>query len=110
MDTFVTKESSNQETFASGMVRSSAAGKIDYSLIMDGPMFERWVALLHRGAKLYEPRNWMKADGQVELDRFRESAFRHFMQWWNGEGDEDHAAAVMFNINGAEFVKEKMRG
>jgi hypothetical protein len=46
----------------------------------------------------------MKARGLEEYERFRESAFRHFLQWFNGETDEDHAAAVYFNINGAEYV------
>jgi predicted oxidoreductase len=31
------------------------------------------------------------------------------MQWFLGDRDEDHAAAVLFNINGAEYVREKMR-
>jgi hypothetical protein len=30
------------------------------------------------------------------------------MQWFFGENDEDHAAAVFFNITGAEYVKEKI--
>jgi hypothetical protein len=34
---------------------------------------------------------------------------RHFLQWFRGETDEDHASAVFFNVNGAEFVKDKMR-
>lgn len=51
-------------------------------------------------------RNWEKASTQDEIDRFKESAFRHFMQWFFGENDEDHAAAVFFNITGAEYTKE----
>ena len=49
----------------------------------------------------------MKAEGPVEYERAWESAFRHFMQWYNGDRDEDHGAAVFFNINEAEYVKEK---
>jgi hypothetical protein len=30
-------------------------------------------------------------------------------QWFRGDSDEDHAAAVIFNINGFEYVKEKLR-
>lgn len=30
------------------------------------------------------------------------------MQWINGETDEDHAAAIIFNIAGAEHVKSKL--
>ena len=53
-------------------------------------------------------RNWMKAREQEELDRFKESALRHFLQWYDGDTDEDHAAATIFNMNGAEYVKEQI--
>ena len=101
------KDSGKREQFAGGMVRDTAEDKIDYSLVLDGPMFKRWAEHLTKGAKKYAKRNWMKARGEVEYNRFRESALRHFIQWWEGNQDEDHAAAVMFNINGAEFIKAK---
>lgn len=105
---FEIKDSGERTQFESGMVRDTATDKIDYSLALDGPMFKRLAEHLTKGAKKYSKRNWMQASGQAELDRFRESALRHFLQWFNGETDEDHAAAVLFNINGAEFVKERM--
>jgi hypothetical protein len=91
------------------MVRDTTEGKTDFSLVLDGPMFKRWAVHLTKGAVKYAKRNWMKARGQAELDRFRESALRHFLQWYDGETDEDHASAVFFNINGAEYVKEQMK-
>jgi hypothetical protein len=105
---FVIKDSGTREQFASGMQRDTAIGKSDPSLIFDGPMLRRWIAHLDAGAKKYDKRNWMKATGQEELDRFRESALRHFVQWWYGERDEDHAAAVIFNLNGAEYVRDQL--
>lgn len=90
--------------FDGGMVRDSAEDKINYLLTRDGPMYERWAAHLTEGAKKYSPRNWMKASGYEEYDRFRESAIRHFEAWLRGDDDEDHAAAVIFNINGAEYT------
>jgi hypothetical protein len=104
---FVIKDSGERMQFQSGMVRDLTTGKVDYSLAIDGPMFRRFAAHMTKGAAKYSKRNWMKAEGQEEADRFRESAFRHFMQWYLGETDEDHAAAVYFNINGAEYVKDK---
>ena len=98
------KDSGERQQFAGGMVRDVATDKTDYSLILDGPMFTRWAEHLTNGAKKYEKRNWMKASSSAEYDRFRESALRHFIQWYNGDTDEDHAAAVFFNINGAEYV------
>jgi hypothetical protein len=105
---FVTKDSGERQQFASGMQRDTSKGKRRYGLIADGPMFDRWADLMQRGAEKYEARNWMKAADEEELNRFRESAFTHFMQWFRGEADEDHAAAVFFNLNGAEYVKTKM--
>lgn len=107
---FEVKDSGKRKEFDSGMVRDVDDDKTLWHLAADGPMFKRWVIHLTKGAKKYAQRNWMKASGDEELQRFRESAFRHFMQWYNGEVDEDHASAVFFNINGAEYVKEKLNG
>jgi hypothetical protein len=87
------------------MVRDVTDDKIDYTLVLDGPMFVRWAEHLTKGAKKYEKRNWMKAATEEEEDRFRESALRHFLQWYWRWEDEDHAAATFFNINGAEYTK-----
>lgn len=108
MPEFVVKDSGQREQFDSGMVRDTEDGKIDYTLILDGPMLDRLAAHLTKGAKKYEPRNWMQASGQEELERFERSALRHMLQWLRGDRDEDHAAAVMFNINGAEYVRERL--
>lgn len=89
------------------MVRDVTTGKTNYALVLDGPMFHRWAAHMTAGAEKYAKRNWMQANGEAELERFKESAFRHFMQWYRGDTDEDHAAAVYFNVNGAEYVKAK---
>lgn len=101
-------DSGKIESFRSGMVRDVEDSKIDYSLALDGPMFKRYAEHLRKGAIKYGVRNWMKAEGGIEYHRFRRSALRHFMQWFDGETDEDHASAVFFNINGAEYVKEQL--
>lgn len=104
---FAVKDSGQRQQFDSGMVRDVTEGKTDYALVLDGPMFDRWAAHLTKGAEKYAKRNWMLASGDAELQRFKESAFRHFLQWYRGETDEDHGAAVFFNINGAEHVQAK---
>ena len=103
-----TKDSGQRIVHASGMQRDTTAGKIDYLLLRDGPMFERWAALLQRGAAKYDKRNWMKANSQEELDRARESAARHFEQWLRGDEDEDHAAAIVFNVNEVEYIRGRL--
>lgn len=104
------KDSGKRQEFNSGMVRDVDDDKVDYTLALDGPMFERYAQHLTEGAKKYAKRNWMKAASGEERDRFIESAVRHFIQWLRGETDEDHAAAIFFNINGAEYVNDKLQG
>ncbi len=107
MAEFVIKDSGERQEFASGMVRDVTNDKTNWALVADGPMLKRWAVHLTKGAVKYAVRNWMKAEGHTEEQRFRESAFRHFMQWYIGDRDEDHASAVFFNINGAEYVRER---
>lgn len=72
------------------------------------PLYYRWAMLMMRGAKKYGDNNWMKAEGEAELNRFKASAERHLQQYLRGDTDEDHGAAVCFNLAGAEYVKTKM--
>lgn len=115
MDKFITKDSGQRKEFCTGMQRDADSDKPRFDLIMpfdlpyEQQMLTRWANLMKRGAQKYSARNWEKASTQEELDRFMESAFRHFIQWFTGETDEDHAVAVMFNITGAEYVKWKRR-
>lgn len=111
---FETKDSGKRAEYASGMVRDTQDGKARFDLLFPKgvpyakQMLTRFAELMARGANKYEERNWEKAKGQEELDRYYSSASRHLAQWLAGETDEDHAAAVMFNILAAETVKYKM--
>jgi hypothetical protein len=113
---FITKDSGKRQEWNSGMRRDIQEDKPRFDLITplcvkySESMLYRWAMLMNRGAVKYGDRNWEKANSQEELDRFKASAFRHFMQWMAGEDDEDHASAVMFNLSGAEMVKQKMKG
>lgn len=102
------KDSGKRLEFDSGMVRDVTEGKTLWHLVSGGPMLERWAIHMTAGANKYGPDNWMLAEGNSEYLRFRESAFRHFMQWYYGAVDEDHASATFFNINGAEYVLRRM--
>jgi hypothetical protein len=112
---FVTHDSGARAEFGSGMVRDTNNGKPRFDLIMpadlpyEEQMLTRWAALMARGARKYGDRNWERAQGQEELNRFRESAFRHFVEWYQDVRDgEDHAAAVFFNISAAEYALSRM--
>lgn len=103
----------DQVQFDSGMIRDQEEGKIDFTNILWGPMLVRWAAHLTLAKKRYPDAklgipNWTLAAGEEELIRFKRSAFRHFLQWMSGANDEDHAAAIFFNVNGAEYVQQRM--
>lgn len=105
---FVTRDSGERQVYPTGMVRDSGTKTLRPDLV-DQDLLRRWSELMGRGAVKYGENNWKKAATQEELDRFRASAYRHFFQWYNGlETSEDHAAAVCFNIAGAEMVRRKL--
>lgn len=105
---FVTKDSGKRQEYQSGMKRDIQEGKPRFDLCYM-PMFERWAALMTRGMEKYGENNWKKANSLEELNRFRASAMRHFMQWFNNvDQTEDHAAAVLFNISAVEYLKDKI--
>lgn len=113
--TFETKDSGERAEYDSGMVRDTQSGKARYDLLIplgvpyNVQFLTRVSELLARGAEKYDDRNWEKAAGAEELARFKSSAFRHFMQWVAGETDEDHAAAVVFNLLAHETTEWKVK-
>jgi hypothetical protein len=109
--TYVTKDSGERTTFETGMQRDVTTGKPRFDLIDPEPlpyektMTYRHAMLMARGAEKYGERNWEKASTEEEYRRFKQSAYRHFLAWFHDEVDEDHGAAVLFNIRGAEYVR-----
>jgi hypothetical protein len=111
---FVVKDSGVREEYASGMRRDTQEGKPRFNLLwpedvpFDQQFLTRVAMHMTRGADKYGDRNWELATGSEELNRFKESAWRHLMQWLAGDTDEDHAAAVVFNLMAAETTRWKM--
>jgi hypothetical protein len=67
--------------------------------------------LYARGAEKYGENNWQLASSKEERDRFIRSGLRHLTQYLNGEEDEAHHCAVLFNMAAAwrtngKFSKE----
>lgn len=112
---FTVKDSGQRQSYGSGMVRDVQEGKPRFDLLVpeDVPFEEQFLtrAAVHmtKGAQKYGFRNFEKANSREEVDRFRASAFRHFMQWYCGMTDEDHASAVLFNLIAAETTSWKIR-
>lgn len=107
MSDFTVKDSGVREEYANGFVRDTEQGKLDYTLL---PLefLTRWAAHMTKGAEKYGRDNWRQARGIEAQERFQRSAMRHMMQWLAGDRDEDHAAAVAFNVAAAEYVREQL--
>ena len=113
---YITKDSGKRQDFDSGMRRDTQEGKPNFALLMakelpyKEQLITRWAELMARGAEKYGERNWEQANSKEELERFKSSAFRHFMQFISDEDDEDHIAATMFNLNAVVTVQHKLKG
>lgn len=105
---FITKDSGVRQEYSTGMMRDTQTDKPRYDLL-DRPFLKRWAELMARGAAKYGENNWRKAGTEEELRRFQASAIRHLFQWLENDRTEDHAAAVAFNLAGAEMVQEKLK-
>jgi len=108
------KDSGERMTYESGMLREPDTDKPRFDLMIaegipyDAQLLTRFAVLLAEGAKKYKDRNWEVANSEAEVQRMKTSAFRHFMQWYTDEDDEDHASAVLFNILAAESTSYKI--
>jgi hypothetical protein len=80
--------------FKTGAQRDTSDGKLRMSLIPSTEL-NRVLKRYLEGAEKYGESNWMKG---MPLSVYYDSATRHLHAWWTGEGDEDHAAAAVWNI------------
>lgn len=106
---FETKDSGKRVDYKNGMRRDTNEGKPRYDLIPIMPL-KRLAELYERGAIKYGDRNWELANSQEELDRFKASAMRHMFQWANGETDEDHPTATVWNLFAYLTIEDKLNG
>lgn len=102
---YVTKDSGERIEWSTGSRRDTNEGKPRYDLIGRHGM-KRVADLMARGAVKYGENNW--AEGQ-SVSRSYESAFRHLIQFAEGDAEEDHLAAVVFNIFNIIHVQEEKK-
>ena len=100
---YTTKDSGKRKKWSSGFNRDTDEDKLRFDLI-PVELLERLAGLYTRGAKKYGDSNWQLAKEKDAIDRFKQSAWRHFISWQKGEEDEDHAVAVAFNIFAYEWL------
>jgi hypothetical protein len=81
-------------TYENGGMREPSTGKGAYELVSPFAL-DRIAVWYELGARKYADRNWEKG---IPFGRLIQSAFRHLIRWMQGRRDEDHLAAVCWNV------------
>jgi hypothetical protein len=97
------KDSGERRLFDSGAVRDRAAGKGRYDLLAT-QMMMRLARHYEAGAIKYSDRNWEKG---MPFSVYIDAAMRHLIKYIAGWNDEDHLAAVIWNIAAIMFMEER---
>ena len=97
------KDSRERTTFESGAVRDMHEGKGRFDLI---PMcvLIRLAKHYENGCIKYGEHNWEKG---IPAHSFADSAMRHFVKYMDGQNDEDHLIATIWNLFGLAWTEEK---
>jgi len=80
--------------FTTGAQRDTGENKLRMSLIPHAEL-KRVMKRYLDGAEKYGENNWMKG---MPLSVYYDCIHRHLDAWWSGKTDEDHAAAVVWNM------------
>jgi len=89
-----------------GGKRDSADGKLVYTLIPI-PALRRVAQHYKNGMKKYGRNNWHKLNTPEDIERYKQSMYRHLIQYLDGEKDEDHLSAVVWNAMALLYYEEK---
>jgi Domain of unknown function (DUF5664) len=112
---FVTRDSGAKTVHSDGVQRDTQQGKTLFPLMFPRgvPMAEQLIVrvaeLYTRGAEKYGDRNWEASGAEDTLDHHTEALWRHFMNFvFEVQDGEDHAAAVVWNINAIEQTRRNL--
>lgn len=97
------QDSGDRTQFDSGAVRDMHAGKGRFDLL---PMcvLLRLARHYENGCRKYGDRNWEKG---IPCHSFADSALRHLVKYMDGQRDEDHLIAAIWNLCGLAWNEEK---
>lgn len=87
-------DSGERSEFATGAVRDKQDGKGRFDLLPAHAM-HRLARHFENGARKYDARNW---ENGIPLSRYLDSALRHIFTWMDGNRDEDHLIAAVWNL------------
>jgi hypothetical protein len=99
------KDSGHRQEFSTGAVRDTQEGKGRFDLL-PAYAITRVAQHFENGARKYNDENWRKG---IPLRRFLDSAIRHLFKLLEGQIDEDHAAAVAWNVLCLIETQEQIR-
>jgi hypothetical protein len=112
---FVTRDSGDKAVYADGMQRDTSEGKPKFGLMFpkgvayEDQLLTRVAGLYARGGEKYGDRNWEKSSTEESLAHHEEAFWRHAVKFFLGVNDgEDHAAAVVWNINAIELTRRNV--
>ena len=115
-DSYVTRDSGKKQVHSDGVQRDTRDGKTLYTLMfpkgvpLEEQLIHRVAELYTRGAEKYGDRNWENSRAEDTLEHHREALWRHFMKFFMGVQDgEDHAAAIVWNINAIEHTQRNLK-
>ena len=93
-DDYDLKDSGTRKKFSTGARRDMPSNKGRFDLLP--PRVIRAVAIHYeKGAEKYGDRNWEKG---IPINSFISSGLRHAYQFLDGEGDENHLIAAIWNF------------
>lgn len=99
------KDSGERREFQTGAKRDVAKGKGRFDLLPFYPLF-RLAVHYENGAVKYGINNWQKG---MPLRQYLDSAGRHLYRYLGGERDEDHLAAVVWNVFSFLWTENEIR-
>ena len=98
------KSSGEMTVFASGAVRDKKTGKGRCDLL-PACVLLRLARHYERGAERFGPYNWKQG---IPCHSFVDSALRHMLKYMDGQTDEDHLIAAIWNLCGLAWTEEKL--
>ena len=86
--------------------RDIAEDKLDYTLLPITAL-NRITQHYVNGLKKYGRDNWKKLSTPEDIERYKQSMFRHLIQYLEGQDNEDHLAAIVWNAMSLLYFEEK---
>lgn len=102
---YILKNTEEIETFPTGSKRNSRKGKGRFDLL-PWEAIKQWALLMESGAESHGERNWQM--GQ-DTYRYFDSAVRHLYNWIEGEREENHLSAALFNIGAIIWTEKQIK-